>query len=81
MNSESELVDQILLLPADQRAALARQIIVSLEPPTIDDDADAAWDAEIERRLGQVERGEVTPLDWRESINRVRESIARAAKA
>ncbi len=75
MSVESELVDRVLLLPSDDRAALARKIILSLEPPQFDADAEAAWDAEIEARLAQVDRGEVTLLDWRESIDRARRAL------
>jgi len=61
--------------PADDRAALARKIILSLEPTDFDADPEAVWDAEIEARLAQVDRGEVTLLDWRQSIDRARRSL------
>jgi hypothetical protein len=70
MSVEPELVDRILLLGQRDRAALARTIILSLEPPDFDADADSAWEAEVEARLAQVDRGEITPIDWRLSIAR-----------
>jgi putative addiction module component (TIGR02574 family) len=76
MSVEPELIDRVLLLPVGERAALARKIILSLEPTDFDSDSEAAWDAEIEARLAQVDRGEVVLIDWRESIERARRSLA-----
>jgi putative addiction module component (TIGR02574 family) len=76
MSVEPELIDRVLHLPAVDRASLARKIILSLEPADFDPDAEEAWNAEIESRSAQVDRGEVTPLDWRESIDRARRSLA-----
>ena len=61
----------MLDLPADQRAELARELILSLEGETLDSDTDAAWEAEIERRLAALDRGEVVPVDWREAVERI----------
>ena len=76
MSEESELIDRLLLLPAGDRAALARKIILSLEPANFEGDAQDAWDAEIEARLAQLDRGEVTPLDWRQAIEQARASLS-----
>jgi putative addiction module component (TIGR02574 family) len=81
MSAETELLDRILLLPPGDRAALARKLILSLESPDFDADADAAWDAEIVARLAQVDRGEVAPIDWRQAIDRARQSLTRPQKA
>lgn len=58
MNTEllDKLRSQISTLPASQRAALARDIIVSLDGPP-EHDVAAAWDDEIMRRIAQVETG------------------------
>jgi putative addiction module component (TIGR02574 family) len=77
MSLQTELISQVLHLPADDRAELARQIILSLDEPAQDADAEIAWEAEIERRLGQIDRGEVTLLEWRESIERIRANLKR----
>jgi putative addiction module component (TIGR02574 family) len=76
MSVEPELVDRVLLLPAGDRAALARKIILSLEPADFESDAEEAWDVEIEARLAQIDRGEVTPLDWCQAIERARASLS-----
>jgi putative addiction module component (TIGR02574 family) len=77
MAIEMELVDRVLHLPDQERAELARQIILSLETADPDADADAAWEAEIERRAGEVDRGEVALVDWRDAIERARRSLRR----
>jgi putative addiction module component (TIGR02574 family) len=54
--SLDQLKSDLLQLPADQRAELAHVLIHSL-----DDDADAgaeaAWDAELARRIDEIDRG------------------------
>lgn len=79
MSIQAELIDRVMDLSAKERAELARQLILSLEPAVGDDAAevDAAWEPEIERRLAQVDRGDVQLLDWRESIGRIRDALKR----
>jgi len=72
MSLQAELVSRVLDLPVGERAELARQLILSLEPVEHDPDADTAWEAEIERRLTQVDRGEVELREWRQSVERIR---------
>lgn len=48
---------QISTLPASERAALARDIIVGLDGAP-DDCVEDAWDEEIMRRIAQVETGQ-----------------------
>jgi len=43
-----------LRLDADARAELAAELLASLDGPA-DADAEAAWDAEIERRINAIE--------------------------
>ena len=81
MSIHAELIDRVLNLPPDERAELARQLILSLETVALDagDDVDTAWEAEIDRRLAQVDRGEVALRDWRQSIERIRGTLKRPA--
>lgn len=51
-----------MLLPPDERATLATIILDTLEPP--DPDVDAAWDAEIARRLDRLRAGKATLIPW-----------------
>jgi putative addiction module component (TIGR02574 family) len=45
-----------LVLPPDQRVALAYRLLVSVEPDP-EPGADAAWEAEIARRIANFDRG------------------------
>jgi len=64
MNPKTEqLLVDALKLPPQERAALAGQLIESLDTK-IDEDAEAAWSAEIDRRVGELESGKVKPVPW-----------------
>jgi putative addiction module component (TIGR02574 family) len=52
------LQSQLSALPEGDRAELAKFLIGTLS--TVDENVDAAWDAEIERRLAEIESGAVT---------------------
>jgi putative addiction module component (TIGR02574 family) len=58
-----ELLEDAMRLPDEQRAALAVALIESLDQ-SVDEDAEAAWSAEIARRLRQVESGDVKTIPW-----------------
>jgi putative addiction module component (TIGR02574 family) len=73
--SSTELLNKAMELSADERAELARRLILSLDSAPADADADGAWDKEIERRLERLDRGEAKLVDWRESVERARKSL------
>lgn len=50
---------EAMKLPPEERAELADRLWASLEPQ---EEIDAAWDAEIERRVRQLEAGEVETI-------------------
>lgn len=58
-----ELSQKALSLPAGERVRLAEALLATLQPA--DTDTDAAWDAEITRRIAEVDAGEaiLTPAD------------------
>lgn len=61
-----------LQLPSEDRAALAAELIRSLdEAEELTDDVEAAWAEEIQRRLAEVDAGLVTPVPWTEARQRV----------
>jgi len=60
-----ELLKHALTLPDKERAELASSLIDSLDP-TIDTNADLAWQEEIARRLEEVESGRVKTVPWEE---------------
>lgn len=63
---------QALALSESDRAELARDLLKSLDGPP-DPDANNAWDAEIERRLKQIDEGTVQPMDREELRRRIRQ--------
>jgi putative addiction module component (TIGR02574 family) len=76
MNASEEITELVLALPETERASLARRLLLSLEPDNFDEDSEAAWAAEIERRMAIVEQGGFRATDWRESIARIRKDLA-----
>jgi putative addiction module component (TIGR02574 family) len=63
-------LDIALELPETERAALAHDLLVSLDSPA-DADASQAWEAEITRRLDDLESGEVQTVEADEALRRI----------
>ena len=57
-----------------ERAELALALIESLDGPP-DADVEEAWRIEVERRLGQIERGEVQLAPGDEVLERLRHRL------
>jgi putative addiction module component (TIGR02574 family) len=74
----TDLLTELLRLPAEQRARLALELIRSLNGEH-DDGAPAAWDEEIEGRAAEVEAGTTETLTIDEYRSHVR--ARRAARA
>jgi putative addiction module component (TIGR02574 family) len=69
------LLDSALKLPSEDRARLAAELIASLDGvPEVG--VEAAWDAEVQHRLDQVDRGEAELVDW----DAVKAEVAQALK-
>lgn len=63
MTDKSKVVlEEALKLTANERAEVAEQLIASLDEVP-DTDVEQAWQEEVQRRLQQVERGEVKLID------------------
>lgn len=60
-----ELLKHALTLPDKERAELASSLIDSLDP-TVDSDAEMAWQEEIARRLEEAESGRAKTVPWEE---------------
>jgi putative addiction module component (TIGR02574 family) len=75
MHTAAEVLSLALQLPESERAAVAQQLLLSLEPEPFDDDAGAAWQEEIEQRLRDFDGGSVAALDWRQAIAEARQSL------
>lgn len=57
-----KLLDEALRLPPAEREALAGRLFDSLEGD--DADSESAWQAEIERRIAELDQGVVKPIPW-----------------
>jgi putative addiction module component (TIGR02574 family) len=64
------LLNEAMQLPAQDRAAIAAELLASLDDE-LDADVEAAWAAEIDRRMLRVSSGEARFEDW----DRVREEL------
>jgi putative addiction module component (TIGR02574 family) len=69
------IADEALKLPVEARAALAGTLLDSLDEE-VDEDVEAAWSAEIARRVRELEDGSVKTVPWSE----VRRSILRSRR-
>ena len=70
----TELKRRAADLSNNERAELALSLIESLDGEA-DADADEAWRMEIERRVAQIERGEVKLVPGDEVLARVRRKL------
>ena len=77
MNTEADdLLAEVLKLPAEVRAKIAGQLLRSLDEEQAGEDLsqedyDAAWGTEIERRVKDVEDGAVEAISWEEARRRI----------
>ena len=55
-----EIIEQIAALPVEERAAVADGILQTLNTP--DPEIDSKWLAEAQRRLKEVQDGEIEPV-------------------
>jgi putative addiction module component (TIGR02574 family) len=70
----TELKKQASGLSDAERAELALSLIESLDGPA-DPDVEEAWRLEIERRIGQIDRGEVQLIPGDEVFARLRRRL------
>ena len=59
----AEILKDALALPTEARAALAGLLLESLDTE-VDEDAEAAWASEINRRVAELETGVLRPIPW-----------------
>jgi putative addiction module component (TIGR02574 family) len=81
MSRESAiLLAEALHLPEAERGELAAKLIDSLDPDR-DEDVEAAWSVEIQRRLDDLRTGRVRPVPWDEARRRILEDGDESAPA
>ena len=66
----AEILKDALALPTEARAALAGSLLDSLDTD-VDEDAEAAWAAEVNRRVAELDRGAVKTVPWAEVRRRL----------
>ena len=59
----AEILKDALALPTEARAALAGSLLGSLDTE-VDEDAEAAWASDINRRVAELETGVPRPIPW-----------------
>jgi putative addiction module component (TIGR02574 family) len=72
-SAPSVFADALRLEP-ETRAELAAELLASLDGPA-DLDAQAAWDAEIERRIAAIEAGLIRLEPWTDVKRRIEKEI------
>ena len=70
----NDVLADALRLEPDSRAEIAAELLASLDGPA-DPDAEAAWDAEIERRIAAIEAGTVRLEPWSEVKSRIERDV------
>jgi putative addiction module component (TIGR02574 family) len=65
-----DLLQEAMKLPPEARAALAGSLLDSLDTE-VDADAEAAWSAEIERRIRGIDQGTTKLVPWDEVRRRI----------
>jgi len=75
MTTGDDIRSQILALPAVERASLAKQLLLSLDQDSCDEDAGQLWGDEAQRRSIAYQHGQTTSRDWRESVREMREAL------
>jgi len=75
---EEELIVQVLRLPRSARAALAARLLQTLDAK-VDEDAEAAWDREIGKRLEEIDSGRVKLVPWSTARRRIMRNLRGAS--
>jgi putative addiction module component (TIGR02574 family) len=66
----AEILKDALALPSEARAALAGSLLDSLDGE-VDEDAEAAWAIEVNRRVAELDSGAVKTIPWAEVRRRL----------
>lgn len=64
-SSAKDILDQALKMSEDDRAAIAERLLASLDAKP-DQAVEEAWQQEIQRRLSELDRGDVECVPWEE---------------
>jgi putative addiction module component (TIGR02574 family) len=70
-HTAEDVLTNALSLTAEERGKVAATLIESLDEQ-VDDGADEAWAAEIQRRLDEIDAGKVQLIPWDEARRIIR---------
>lgn len=74
MSIAAEKVAEVMALPENDRAYLARQLIASLDG-TVDADAETQWQEVIDRRSREIEEGKVNCRSVEQVVEDIRAKL------
>ena len=74
MSLAAQKIAEMLALPEQERAYLARQLIASLDP-ALDFDAETEWRDVLDRRTSEIEQGTVTCRPVQEAVTEIRKKL------
>jgi putative addiction module component (TIGR02574 family) len=69
-----DIIKAAIELPKRDRVEVVEQLLVSLEPEG-DEEVDAAWVVEVERRSRKIKEGIVRKASWDEVKSRARKRV------
>ncbi len=69
------VVDEALSLPADERLGLIESLLTSLNLP-LQPEIERAWAEEAERRVAEIDRGEVELIPGETVFEKIRQKYA-----
>jgi putative addiction module component (TIGR02574 family) len=72
--ASAKLLEDALRLGLPERAELAAELLASLDGAP-DEDAEAAWAAEIERRAARARSGDDSGTPWPEVRDRIQDEL------
>lgn len=66
----ADILKEALALPSGERAALAASLLDSLDTD-VDEDAEAIWVIEVNRRVAELDSGAIKTVPWAEVRRRL----------
>ena len=74
----SELLEKALTLSTEERGLLIDRLVESLDDEPADEGVEAAWDAEIKRRVEEVRSGKAKTIPGEQVLRRLKARLREA---
>jgi putative addiction module component (TIGR02574 family) len=71
----ASILDAALTLSDTERAGLAYRLLCSLRSPTVINDEQPTFEAELDRRVDAYESGQFAAADWQDVSQRLRSRL------